>query len=69
MTFFGTRLFHPAVAWSVSFDAYYHSLDVNWALFSVALWVLSILEDRELLAHFGTAYAEYSRRVPRLLPD
>jgi len=39
----------------------------------VAAWWLLILlvvalEERELVARFGTAYAAYSRRVPRFLP-
>jgi len=32
------------------------TLEANWALFTVALWVLSILEDRELAAHVGEVY-------------
>jgi protein-S-isoprenylcysteine O-methyltransferase Ste14 len=35
-------------------------------------WLLALvaisLEERELRARFGTAYAAYSRRVPRFLP-
>jgi protein-S-isoprenylcysteine O-methyltransferase Ste14 len=31
--------------------------------------VLSILEDRELAAHFGEEYEEYARGVPRLFPN
>jgi protein-S-isoprenylcysteine O-methyltransferase Ste14 len=69
ITFFGTRLFNPAAFPSLTFDVYYYSLDANWALFALALWLLSILEDRELAAHFGKEYAEYARRVPRLFPN
>jgi len=42
---------------------------MHWVLFSLSLWLLSILEEKELEAHFGEAYIEYSRRVPRLFPN
>jgi protein-S-isoprenylcysteine O-methyltransferase Ste14 len=35
---------------------------------SVYAVIGSIFEERRLLAEFGTAYLEYRRRVPRLLP-
>ena len=42
-----------------------------WAV-AAAWWVLVLvaigLEERELRARFGAAYAAYSRRVPRFLP-
>ncbi len=41
---------------------------VNWALFTIALLVLSILEDRELGSHFGEEFKEYKDKVPRLFP-
>ena len=41
---------------------------VNWALFTIALLVLSILEDRELGSHFGEEFKEYKGKVPRLFP-
>jgi len=41
----------------------------NWVLFTAALWLLAVLEDRELAAHFGAEYEEYTRRVPRLFPN
>jgi protein-S-isoprenylcysteine O-methyltransferase Ste14 len=41
----------------------------NWMLFTVALWLLAVLEDRELTAHFGAAYEAYAQRVPRLFPN
>lgn len=69
ITFFGIRLFNPAATPVMAPGAYYHSLDANWALFAVALWVLSILEDRELAAHFGQEYKEYARRVSSLFPN
>jgi protein-S-isoprenylcysteine O-methyltransferase Ste14 len=42
---------------------------VNLGIFSLALWTLSILEERELVAHFGQAYRDYAARVPRLFPN
>ncbi len=69
VSFFVVRLFDPTDFPSVAFGAYYHSLDLNWALFTLSFWVLSILEERELKAHFGDEYEEYSRRVPRLFPN
>ena len=69
MTFFGNRLFNPAGFPTLAYGAYHHSLDANWALFTVALWLLAILEDRELAAHFGEEYEEYARKVPRLFPN
>lgn len=41
----------------------------NWALFTLSLWVLAIVEERELLAHFGDTYRAYAQRVPRLFPN
>ncbi len=69
ITFFSVRLYNPAGFATLGYSGYYHSLDANWALLTVALWVLSILEDRELAAHFGEAYEEYTQRVPRLFPN
>jgi protein-S-isoprenylcysteine O-methyltransferase Ste14 len=69
VTFFSVLLFNPKEFITVAIGAYYHSLEANWALLTVALWVLSILEDRELAAHFGEEYEEYARRVPRLFPN
>jgi len=33
----------------------------NWVLFTAALWLLAVLEDRELAARFGAEYEEYAR--------
>ena len=30
----------------------------NWALFTLALWLLPILEERELARRFGTEYSK-----------
>ncbi|MCJ7667359.1 MAG: isoprenylcysteine carboxylmethyltransferase family protein [Anaerolineae bacterium] len=42
---------------------------VNVIAFAIALWVLSILEERELVTHFGEFYQDYAKRVPRLIPN
>lgn len=67
LTFFGMRLFDPV---AVRRDAIwaYDTLYANWVLLVLALWLLSILEERELRAHFGAEYDAYARRVPRLVP-
>ena len=41
----------------------------NWVLFTLALWLLAVLEDRELDTHFGADYKLYAHRVPRLFPN
>jgi protein-S-isoprenylcysteine O-methyltransferase Ste14 len=70
VTFFGILLFNPnRFPQFVGAGGYAHSLGANWALFTLALWVLSILEDRELAAHFGEEYEGYARWVPRLFPN
>jgi protein-S-isoprenylcysteine O-methyltransferase Ste14 len=42
---------------------------LNAALFALSLWVLAVLEDRELETHFGEEYREYAKRVPRIFPN
>lgn len=69
VTFFANRLFNPSGFPTVAYGAYHHSVDANWALFTVALWVLSIVEERELASHFGQEYDDYKRRVSRLFPN
>jgi protein-S-isoprenylcysteine O-methyltransferase Ste14 len=70
MALFGAILFDPG---SVTFFsapwAYYHSPLVNAALLALALWVLAVLEDRELASHFGAEYEAYAARVRRLFPN
>ncbi len=68
LTFFGVLLFNPSEPPPYA-GVFYHSLPANWALLTVALWALSIVEDRELAAHFGDEYEGYARRVPRLFPN
>ncbi len=67
MTFFATRVFQPQ-AFPYFGGGYIHSVDANWMLFTLALWVLAVLEDRELAAHFPE-YGAYARSVPRLFPN
>ena len=69
VTFFGILLFNPNQFPGFAAGGYAHSLGANWALFTLALWVLSILEDRELAAHFGEEHETYAQRVPRLFPN
>ena len=38
------------------------------AVFLPEIYVVSVLEERELVARFGDAYRDYQRRVPRFLP-
>jgi protein-S-isoprenylcysteine O-methyltransferase Ste14 len=42
---------------------------LNWILFTFALWVLAVIEDKELAAHYGDEYVKYSSLVPRLFPN
>jgi protein-S-isoprenylcysteine O-methyltransferase Ste14 len=48
--------------------ANYLVLYVMLALLVPAIWLVVVLEERELRRRFGAAYAEYSRRVPRFIP-
>jgi protein-S-isoprenylcysteine O-methyltransferase Ste14 len=65
ITFFGIQLFNPN---SFSFTVY-GDLGANWSLFTLALWGLSIIEEGELISHFGDEYRDYIQRVPRLFPN
>jgi len=38
------------------------------ALCVPAIWLVAVLEEKELRDRFGPAYEEYSRRVPRFIP-
>ncbi|MBN1439347.1 MAG: hypothetical protein JW929_08065 [Anaerolineales bacterium] len=42
---------------------------MNWSLFTLALWVPALLEERELVGHFGGAYRDYQGSVPCLFPN
>ena len=44
----------------------------NWILFALDCLILPLLiyaEERELLARYGSVFAEYMRRVPRFFPQ
>jgi protein-S-isoprenylcysteine O-methyltransferase Ste14 len=71
ITFFGVKLFNLNALSLRVFDGFYYAitLEANWILFTLAGWLLAILEDRELATHFGEVYEEYAQRVPRLLPN
>jgi protein-S-isoprenylcysteine O-methyltransferase Ste14 len=69
MMFFATRIFHPDLSRFMISGVPFQSVDLNWVFFSLSLWVLAVLEDRELTAHFGAEYEAYARRVPRIFPN
>jgi len=48
--------------------ANYAHLYVGWLLTALALYLVVVLEERELRRRFGAAYDEYARSVPRFLP-
>lgn len=54
------------LGWSVFVN--YLGLYIMTALLIAALFVIVLLEERELRARFGQAYADYSARVPRFVP-
>ena len=53
----------PAVALFTNYLALY----VLCPLVVVTLYIITVLEERELLERFGTAYEQYRQRVPRFL--
>ena len=46
----------------------YLAVYVLFLLAVPAIYLIGVVEERELRARFGNAYDEYSRRVPRFLP-
>lgn len=55
-------------AWGWALFANYTAGYVVAALLIPSLWVLTVLEERELVERFGDAYRAYRTRVPRLIP-
>jgi protein-S-isoprenylcysteine O-methyltransferase Ste14 len=51
-----------------SFIANYLASYLVTALWFPGIYVIVLLEERELRAHFGKIYDEYCRRVPRFVP-
>ena len=66
ITLFGAILYDPQ-AWPWVGPT--RPVHANWVLLTAVLWALSIIEDRELSAHFGAEYEQYARCVPRLFPN
>lgn len=54
------------IGWALFIN--YLGLYVITALSLVALYLIVLLEERELRERFGQAYVDYSARVPRFLP-
>lgn len=54
------------LGWSLF--ANYLGLYVIMALAIIALYLIVLIEERELLERFGLAYSQYSARVPRFIP-
>jgi protein-S-isoprenylcysteine O-methyltransferase Ste14 len=54
------------IGWSLFVN--YVGLYVMTGLCFVLLWVIVLLEERELRERFGQAYVDYSARVPRFVP-
>ncbi|MGD2135604.1 MAG: methyltransferase [Gemmatimonadales bacterium] len=46
----------------------YLAIYILTALSVLALYLIALLEERELLERFGSAYADYAARVPRWVP-
>jgi len=56
-------VFFGSLLWS-SYFAF-----LNVIVFAIGHWVLAILEETELVTHFGDFYQDYAKRVPRLIPN
>lgn len=68
------RIRHPRyVQLLIALSGYALIANYLAAYLAVALWVpgiyvITLLEEKELRAHFGDAYADYCRKVPRFVP-
>ena len=62
--FLGMALAVAAVAFLTNFAALYVLVPV----YLVGITLVAILEERELVARFGSQYLEYARDVPRFVP-
>ncbi len=52
----------------LSLFANYLALYAVFALWLPGVWLIAVLEERELRERFGSEYEAYCRRVPRFLP-
>lgn len=70
ITFFSSVLF-PVAQWGPgSIQTWVSTVALaNWVMFTFALWVLAIIEDKELALHYGEAYLKYASLVPRIFPN
>jgi protein-S-isoprenylcysteine O-methyltransferase Ste14 len=59
-------IFLTMLAWS--FFANYLATYILVPLLSLALYLVTLLEERELRQRFGHAHAQYCQQVPRFLP-
>jgi protein-S-isoprenylcysteine O-methyltransferase Ste14 len=48
--------------------ANYLALWILWPVTIVSLYVIALLEERELIASLGRVYEEYRERVPMFVP-
>ncbi len=70
ITFFSAVLF-PAAQWGTGTIQTWNPAVAmaNWVMFTIAFWLLAVIEDKELALHFGEEYQAYASRVPRLFPN
>ena len=60
------RRLHFAVALGVAWNS---AVTVGFGLlYVVPFWMHTMIEEQMFAKHFGDAYAEYRKRVPRLVP-
>jgi protein-S-isoprenylcysteine O-methyltransferase Ste14 len=70
ITFFYSVLF-PAAEWGLwNVQTWIPTVSfANWVMFTFALWILAVIEDKELALHYGDKYTTYASQVPRLFPN